>query len=162
MNARWQIRLLRAARPHVIIFVDEPYMASFGSAYISLSREQVVSMLDEVFAAIKSEGAISGVHCCGNTDWSVLMDTQVDILNIDADGFLENLALYPDELKAFLERGGAIAWGIVPNTEAIVSASAHRASTSTRCSRRSATRRPSRSSTPAHRADSRCRASRTR
>jgi hypothetical protein len=119
MNARWQIQQMKTARPNVIIFVDEPYMASFGSAYISLSREQVVGMLDEVFEAIRGAGAISGVHCCGNTDWSVLMDTQVDILNIDAEGYLENLALYPAELKAFLERGGVIAWGIVPNTEAI-------------------------------------------
>jgi methionine synthase II (cobalamin-independent) len=119
MNARWQIQQMKTVRPNVIIFVDEPYMASFGSAYISLSRERVVDMLDEVFAAIKNDGALSGVHCCGNTDWSVLMDTQVDILNIDAEGYLENLALYPAELKAFLERGGAIAWGIVPNTVTI-------------------------------------------
>ncbi len=119
MNARWQIRQLKSARPNVIIFVDEPYMASFGSAYISLSRTQVVSMLDEVFAAIHGEGGLAGIHCCGNTDWSVLMETQVDILNIDAHGFLENLALYPVELQAFLDRGGVIAWGIVPNTEEI-------------------------------------------
>lgn len=30
MNARWQIRQLKGVRPKVIIFVDEPYMASFG------------------------------------------------------------------------------------------------------------------------------------
>lgn len=119
MNARWQIQQLKSARPKVIIFVDEPYMASFGSAYISLSREQVTSMLDEVFEAIHGEGALAGVHCCGNTDWSVLMETQVDILNVDAHGYIENLALYPAELKQFLDRGGVIAWGIVPNTEEI-------------------------------------------
>lgn len=119
MNARWQIQQLKSKYPNVIIFVDEPYMASYGSAYISLSREQVVSMHDEVFAAIHSEGGLAGVHCCGNTDWSVLMETQVDILNIDAHGYLENLALYPVELRAFLDRGGVIAWGIVPNTKEI-------------------------------------------
>lgn len=119
MNARWQIQQLKKVRPNVIIFVDEPYMASFGSAYISLSREQVISMLDEVFEAIHSEGALAGVHCCGNTDWSVLMDTQVDILNIDAYGYLENLGLYPVEVQQYLNRGGAVAWGIVPNTEVI-------------------------------------------
>ena len=119
MNARWQIRQLKTRRPNVIIFVDEPYMASFGSAYVSIDRAQVVTMLDEVFAAIHEEGALAGVHCCGNTDWSVLLGTQVDIVNLDAHGFTENLALYPDELAAFLGRGGRIAWGIVPNTEEI-------------------------------------------
>jgi methionine synthase II (cobalamin-independent) len=119
MNARWQIQQLKTVRSNVIIFVDEPYMASFGSAYINLSREQVIDMLEEVFAAIHSEGGLSGVHCCGNTDWSVLLETQVDILNIDAYGYLASLALYPIELAEFLDRGGVIAWGIVPNTEEI-------------------------------------------
>jgi hypothetical protein len=119
MNARWQIRQLKTVRPNVIIFVDEPYMASFGSAYISLGREQVVAMLDEVFEAIHAEGGLAGVHCCANTDWSVLLETQVDILNLDAYGYLENLALYPAELRRFLDRNGIIAWGIVPNTEGI-------------------------------------------
>ena len=118
-NARWQIRQLRQVRPNVIIFVDEPYMASFGSAFISLSREQVVTMLNEVFDAIHVEGALAGVHCCGNTDWSVLMETSVDILNLDAYEYLENLALYPHEVRAFLDRGGNLAWGIIPNNETI-------------------------------------------
>jgi hypothetical protein len=119
MNARWQIRQLKSLRPNVMLFVDEPYMASFGSAFISLSRGQVVRLLDEVFEAIHNEGALAGVHCCANTDWSVLLDTQVDILNLDAHGYINNLALYPDELNTFLGRGGRIAWGMIPNNEAI-------------------------------------------
>jgi methionine synthase II (cobalamin-independent) len=119
MNARWQVRQLKKVAQDVIIFVDEPYMASFGSAFISLSRDQVIAMLNEVFASIQTEGALAGVHCCANTDWSVLLETEVDILNLDAYGFLENLALYPDELRVFLDRGGAIAWGIVPNNAEI-------------------------------------------
>ncbi|MBZ0274627.1 MAG: methionine synthase [Anaerolineae bacterium] len=119
MCARWQARTLRAVRPHVIIFADEPYMASFGSAFISLSREQAIAMLDEVFDALHQEDALAGVHCCGNTDWSVLLATHVDILNLDAYSHLDNLALYPAELNAFLQRGGVIAWGIVPNNEEI-------------------------------------------
>lgn len=99
----------------MVIFVDEPYLASFGSAYISLEREQVIAMLDEVIAAIHAEGALAGVHCCGNTDWSMLLATQVDILNLDVYSYLDSLALYPHELAGFLGKGGAVAWGIVPN-----------------------------------------------
>ncbi len=117
MNARWQINHLQTVRPNTLIFVDEPYMASFGSAYVSLERDQVVTMLNEVFDAIHAAGSLAGVHCCANTDWSVLMATHVDVLNLDAYGFLDTLALYPAELRAFLDRGGTIAWGIVPNTE---------------------------------------------
>jgi len=119
MNARWQIRQLKSARRNVILCVDEPYLAAFGSAFISLSREQVAAYLDEVFDAIRSEGALAGVHCCANTDWGVLLATKVNILNLDAYGFVENLALYPAELREFLDRGGSICWGVVPNNEHI-------------------------------------------
>jgi methionine synthase II (cobalamin-independent) len=119
MNARWQIRQLKSVRPNVLLFLDEPYMAAFGSAFISLSREQAILWLDEVFDAIHAEGAVAGIHCCANTDWSVLLATQVDVLNLDAYGFIENLALYPTELRLFLDRGGAVCWGIVPNNERI-------------------------------------------
>lgn len=120
MSARWQARELRRARPCAMLFVDEPYLASFGSAFISLSREQAVGVLNEVFAAIQSEGALAGVHCCANTDWSLLLETRVDILNLDAWGYLENFALYPAQLRAFLDRGGVVAWGIVPNDEDVL------------------------------------------
>ena len=119
MNARWQIRQIKTARPNVVIFVDEPYLASFGSAYISLGREQVIAILNEVFAAIHAEGGLAGVHCCANTDWSVLLASDVDILNLDAFGYMENLSLYTRELRAFLDRGGVVAWGIVPTGEEI-------------------------------------------
>jgi len=114
-NARWQIDELGRVSQQVILFVDEPYMASFGSAYVSLSREQVIAWLDEIYDSLHTAGAITGTHCCGNTDWGVLLDTKVDILNLDAYDFIENLALYPVELRKFLDRGGAICWGLIPN-----------------------------------------------
>ncbi len=119
MNARWQIRQLKSVRPNVILFLDEPYMAAFGSAFISLSREQVIAYLDEVFDSIHAEGGVAGIHCCANTDWGVLLASKVDILNLDAYGFVENLALYPAELREYLDRGGNVCWGIVPNNEQI-------------------------------------------
>ncbi len=119
MNARWQVRQLRTVGENVILFVDEPYMASFGSAFISLSREQALGYMNEVYEAVHGEGALVGVHCCGNTDWGLLLDSQADILNLDAYSFLDNLALYPTELRLFLDRGGAVCWGLIPNDERI-------------------------------------------
>jgi hypothetical protein len=118
--ARWQTRQLKSVRPNVILFLDEPYLAAFGSAFISLSREQVIAYLDEVFDSIHAESAVAGVHCCANTDWGVLLETKVDILNLDAYGFIENLALYPAELREFLNRGGSLCWGVVPNNTQIL------------------------------------------
>jgi len=121
LNARWQVRELKKYRSNVILFVDEPYLGSWGTAYVSIDRAQSIAALDEIFEANHAEGGLAGVHCCANTDWSILLSTSVDILNLDAYGFLENLALYPSELRAFLDRGGQIAWGIIPNDETIFS-----------------------------------------
>jgi methionine synthase II (cobalamin-independent) len=114
LKASWQEEELRKLSPQTIIMVDEPYMSSFGSAFVSISREQVIMLLDEVFAGIDG---LKGVHCCGNTDWSILLSTAIDILNVDAYEYAESLSLYPDEVGAFLERGGIIGWGIVPSSD---------------------------------------------
>jgi len=116
LKASWQEKNLRRLSPKVITFIDEPYMSSFGSAFVSLSREQAVTIMEEVLSGLQG---IKGVHCCGNTDWPLLLATSVNILNFDAYGYAETLALYAGEVKAFLERGGILAWGIVPSSEIV-------------------------------------------
>jgi len=113
MKASWQEKQLREISENTIIFVDEPYMEAYGStSTITLTRERVISLLNEVFDGIEG---LKGIHCCGNTDWSVLLGTKVDILNFDTYNYAHSLALYPNEVKKFLDRNGIIAWGIVPN-----------------------------------------------
>jgi len=114
LKAAWQEKTLSQISRNTIIFVDEPYMVSFGSAYVSLSRERVINLLEEVFGGISG---LKGVHCCGNTDWSVLLGTSADILSFDAYNYAQSLSLYPAEIKKFLDRKGTIAWGIIPNNE---------------------------------------------
>jgi hypothetical protein len=90
-------------------------MASYGSSVAAgafSKPEKIVEMIDEVFDGISG---LKGIHCCGNTDWSILLKTKMDILNFDAYAFAQSLSLYPDEVKKFIARGGCIAWGIVPN-----------------------------------------------
>ncbi len=117
LKAAWQEKELRKISRNTIIFVDEPYMASFGSAFVSLSRERVSSLLEEVFGGISG---LKGVHCCGNTDWSVLLNTSADILSFDAYNYAQSLSLYPSEIKKFLDSKGTIAWGIVPTDEELL------------------------------------------
>lgn len=118
-KARWMEMKFNDLFPETptIIFFDEPSLSSFGSAFTSLNREDVIHSLNECFNAVKG---LKGIHCCGNTDWSVLLSTNLDILSFDAYGYLETLSLYPKELKTFLERGGILAWGIVPTNENVL------------------------------------------
>ncbi|MFH1128536.1 MAG: methionine synthase, partial [Candidatus Omnitrophota bacterium] len=118
MKALWQIKLFTKFAKKIIIFLDEPYLAGFGSAYTPINREDIVNGLTELTTAIKSENVYVGVHCCGNTDWSIFTGIKtIDIINFDAFNFLEKFTLYADSLKGFLKRGGIICWGIVPTQE---------------------------------------------
>jgi len=114
LKAMWQERFLRQVSPETVIFVDEPYLTSLGTAFVSIPNEQVTILLEEVFSGIKG---LKGVHCCGSTDWSLLLKSSTDILSFDAYNYADSLSCYPAEVNAFLERGGSIAWGIVPNDE---------------------------------------------
>jgi methionine synthase II (cobalamin-independent) len=114
LKAAWEEKELRRINKNTIIFLDEPVMSSYGSAFFTISRERVKTLVEEVLGGISG---LRGIHCCGNTDWSVLLDTSVHILSFDAYNFAGSLALYPAEVKNLIDRGGAIAWGIVPNTE---------------------------------------------
>jgi len=114
LKAMWQERFLHQISPNTVIFVDEPYLTSLGTAFVSVPNEQVTTLLEEVFSGIKG---LKGVHCCGSTDWSLLLKSSTDILSFDAYNYADSLSCYPAEVKAFLERGGSIAWGIIPNTE---------------------------------------------
>jgi hypothetical protein len=73
-------------------------------------------LLNEVSSGLNG---LTGVHCCGNTDWSLLLDTRVDLLNFDAYEYGDNLLLYQAELEQFLLDGGYLAWGVVPTSAAI-------------------------------------------
>jgi methionine synthase II (cobalamin-independent) len=114
LKATWMEQKLRKLADQTILMVDEPYMSSFGSAFVSLNRDQAVALMEEVMAGIEG---LKGMHCCGNTDWSLMLSTTANILSLDAYEYAESLALYPDEVGAFIGRGGMIGWGIVPASD---------------------------------------------
>ncbi len=113
-KASWQESMLRNISPSPIIFVDEPYLVSLGSVFTPIPEEKVPVLLEEVLRGIRGT---KGLHCCGNTDWSVLLDTSTDILSFDAYNYGSSLSTHSAKVKSFLQRGGNIAWGIVPNEE---------------------------------------------
>lgn len=119
MKAKWMVAAIKKLYPEkeIIIFFDEPYLVSFGSAYVSISKNETISLIDEVISGVNAK---RGIHCCGNTDWSVLLNTGIDIINYDAFNFLETIFYYKEELVKFFERGGWISPGIVPSSEEVL------------------------------------------
>jgi hypothetical protein len=112
LKVAWMEKFLSKAARQTLIFVDEPYLASLGSAFVSLSNEQVFSSIAEVLSGIQG---LKGVHCCGGTDWPLLLKLPIDVLSFDAYNYLDSLLCYRSEVVSFIKGGGSIAWGIVPN-----------------------------------------------
>ena len=115
IRALWQVRELGRSGKRPILFLDEPYLAGYGSAFTPIQRHEVVSVIKEVVDYVRDRSeAIVGIHCCGNTDWSMIIETGPDIVSFDAFSYLDYFFLYPGELRRFIEGGGTLAWGIVP------------------------------------------------
>jgi len=114
MKAAWQIQVLQQFGKPIIIFIDEPAMESLGSAFSAVSSKMIAEKLDEIIGTIHELGGLAGIHCCGNTDWSLVFHTELDIVNFDAFGYMEKVMLYAGDIKKFFGRGGALAWGVVP------------------------------------------------
>jgi hypothetical protein len=116
MKAKWQERKIKEVLPGVQTMVDfaEPALNVHTSAIGSGVTEHIIASLNEVLGAVEG---LTCIHCCANIDWSILMDTDTDIISFDAYEYSDKISLYPEDLKRFLGRGGMLAWGIVPTSD---------------------------------------------
>ncbi|MEN3038890.1 MAG: hypothetical protein ABDI07_07040 [Candidatus Kryptonium sp.] len=116
LKALAQSMLLKEVSSKVILFIDEPGLAGFGSSsYITLSKELVQNMLNEIFEVLHSFDIVTGVHICANTSWDLVLETQVKIVNFDSFSYFDRFVIYSDSLSKFLRRDDTfIAWGVVP------------------------------------------------
>jgi hypothetical protein len=120
MICRWQVQMFKPFAEQVICFIDEPILSAFGSStYVSVRRDDVIHLLTDMVDAVHADGGIAGMHCCGNTEWSIPIDAGVDIISFDAFQYGETIAMYAEAVKSFLAKGGTLAWGIVPTSTLI-------------------------------------------
>lgn len=111
LKALWQENELRKFCSQTITIMNEPYMASFGSASVTLDPSRVLRLFEDVLGGLQG---LKGIYCSGATDWSLLAQTSADLLCFDAYDYFETLIPHREALIAFLERGGAFVWGLIP------------------------------------------------
>lgn len=118
LKAKWQIEQLQFYAAPVIISIDEPSLVGFGSsAYIGITASDIQKDLNEIIGCIHQAQAFAGLHCCENTDWSMVLESGIDIISFDAYSYFDKVLLYADSLRDFLARGGIMAWGLVPTAD---------------------------------------------
>jgi hypothetical protein len=113
LRARWyeEEMRIRTGVAETLVVLNEPYFASMGSSVVPIEAETVVSAWQDVASMVP--GAL-GVHCCSNTDWGFVMSLRPSVLSFDAYATATEFLLYRDQIPAYYEDGGVIAWGIVP------------------------------------------------
>lgn len=117
MKAAWQTKMLASRGHQPILFIDEPALAGLGSSsFISVSRDDISQDLKELTDAVHGAGGLAGVHVCANTDWPLLLNSEIDIINFDAYSYFDRFIACQHEIIKFINRGGIIAWGIVPTS----------------------------------------------
>lgn len=121
MKGLWLAHKIEERKKIPIIFYDEPVMASFGSAFFPIDKNRIMNIFTELikFLRERNNNVLLGIHCCGNTDWNIFLNLDIDILSFDAFAYFENFFIYWDEIKKFLQNGKIIAFGIVPSTDEI-------------------------------------------
>jgi len=78
----------------IILFLDEPALGHAGFDF----RSQWTPIFENF-------DVISGIHTCGNMNWDLMFETQIEIISFDASQF--DLTNYPG-----YRSGKRIAWGI--------------------------------------------------
>jgi hypothetical protein len=105
-------RRLRETGTTPVVFLDEPGLYAFDRR----DPQHLVSLqeLRVVVLALRREGAIVGVHCCGNTEWGPLLGLGWDVVSIDARLSLEAVLAAGIAYERFVAAGGVLSLGIVP------------------------------------------------
>jgi len=113
LKARWceQEMKKNTGVSETLVVLNEPYLGSLGSSVVPVDKETVRAGWEDIAALV--EGGL-GIHCCSNTDWEFILGLNPSVVSVDAFGTAKEFLLYSEAIVSFMERGGIVAWGIVP------------------------------------------------
>jgi hypothetical protein len=106
-----QLTRLKAKHPRAFMFIDEPGLQFIFSSVSGYPDTRAKEDLDRFLSQIQRP---RGIHLCGNPDWEFLLNRDLDILSLDIYTNGEIFQCYGQAIRRFLDRGGVLAWGLVP------------------------------------------------
>lgn len=92
-----------------LVIIDEPFARDLMSRDFPIPPGEAVDLLSAAMAAVEPIATV-GVHCCGEFDMAMVLESGPSVLSLPASRSLIPLAGYLDR---FLRNGGWIAWGAV-------------------------------------------------
>ena len=106
------VKAVRRAGATPLLYLDEPgmYALDRGDPRHLLVLQEMRLMV----VALQNEGALVGIHCCSDTDWSALLDLGVNLISADVRLSLDALLDSGPALSRFIDAGGVLSLGIIP------------------------------------------------
>ena len=93
------------------VWIDDPGLEFVFNAMCGYDNIKAKEELTAFFDGVERP---RGLHLCGRPDWDFLLSLNIEILSFNAYAFGDVFVTY-DGVKAFLEAGNIISWGIVPS-----------------------------------------------
>jgi hypothetical protein len=114
------VKRLASAKIHPIIYIDEPGLYAYSKQ--NPKHLTAIQELKLMVQSLKKLGATVGIHCCGNTDWSALVETGIDILSLDTSLSLKTALseAHRPSIESWLKNGGRFSLGVIPTPSQVV------------------------------------------
>ena len=106
-----QLKRLQEKNSRAFMFIDEPGLQFIFSSVSGYTDIMAREDFNNFFSQIERP---RGIHLCGNPDWDFLLKLDMEILSFDAYRNGPIFTNYRSNIKKFLDRGGILAWGLVP------------------------------------------------
>jgi methionine synthase II (cobalamin-independent) len=108
------IEIVATAMPDAqqLVFIDEPSLGELMHPGFPIAPDTAIDLVSGALAAIEPR-AVAGLHVCADSDIASQLASGPSVLSVPVRMSLVDSAGY---LIRFLERGGTIAWGVVPTS----------------------------------------------
>lgn len=103
----------RVPQAQIVVFIDEPALGSLMEPGFPIGPDDAIDLVSGSLAAVESR-AITGVHCCRRADWRLVLQAGPNILSFPLGAGIETAGA---TIADFLDRGGWLAWGVVPTDQ---------------------------------------------
>lgn len=111
LRARWLYEQIAMTGAAPLLCLDETFLEAVYSPFCPLDWDDGADLLACTLAEIPGW---RGLCVAGNMRWGDLLELPADVLFFDAVRREAELAQVAEMISQFLERGGALGWGVVP------------------------------------------------
>ena len=111
LRGNWLHEQLSLTSGGALICLDEPFLEALASPFCPIDWAEGFDLLSRTLADLPPP---RGLCVTGVPNWSDLVSLPVELIFFDAYGQTSGLTQASAAVAAYLERGGMLAWGVVP------------------------------------------------